>query len=58
MFGAEDDKDDFKEIVNDRFKEQLKTSSQVFYEAVLLCKPWEEDLKTNCVWLRRLQAEH
>ena len=56
MFGAEDDKDDFKEIVNDRFKEQLKTSSQVFYEAVLLCKPWEEDLKTNCVWLRRLQV--
>ena len=25
-FGAEDDKDDFKETVNDRLKEQLKTS--------------------------------
>ena len=49
MFGAEDDKNDFKEIVNDRSKEQLKTSSHVFYETLLLCKPWEEDLKTNCV---------
>ena len=56
MLGAGDDKDDFKEIVNDRSKEQLKTSSQVFYETVLLCKPWEEDLKTNCVWVRRLQV--
>ena len=56
VFGAEDDKDDFEEIVNGRFKEQLKTSSQVFYETVLLSKPWEEDLKTNCVWLRRLQV--
>ena len=49
VFGAEDDKDDSKEIVNDRSKEQLKASSQVFYETVLLCKPWEEDLKINCV---------
>ena len=49
MLGAEDDKDNFKEIVNDRSKEQLQASSQVFYETVLLCKPWEEDLKTNCV---------
>ena len=56
MFGAEDDKDDFKEIVNDRSKEQLKTSSQVFYETVFLCKPWEEDLETNYVWLRRLHV--
>ena len=56
MFGAEKNKDDFKEIVNDRFKEQLKTSLQVFYETVLLCKLWEEDLKTNCVWVRRLQV--
>ena len=49
MLGAEDDKDNFKEIVNDRSKEQLQASSQVFYETVLICKPWEEDLKTNCV---------
>ena len=56
MFGAEDDKVDFKEIVNDRFKEQLKISWQVFCETVLLCKPWEDDLKTNCVWVRRLQV--
>ena len=56
MFRAEDDKDEFKEKVNERSIEQIKTSWQVFYETVLLCKPWEEDLKTNCVWLRRLHV--
>ena len=56
MFDLEDDKDEFKETVYNRFKEQLKGSSEVWYEAGLLCKPGKEDLKANWLWLRRLQV--